>query len=355
MPSQKNEKPSVNTANTKKEILEAYHYLLERFNEQAKAERKAEHAANEKKEKEVVATADASGNEDVLRKINGLKGTINSTLSELAEKLADTSRTYTHLTEAIAIKQKELKELFDIETSAYSLVALVEAQKLKRAEFEEEMSGRREQLEDDINRTRDQWEKDKQIYQQQVKEQKTEDQKLRQREKEEYTYAFNREKEMKTQQLADNLEKLEKELRDKQDVFDKETARKEEELLQRENALSQKETTLADLRDQVDAFPGELETRITKAVDEALSHAQQDAHKNEQLLLKGFEGEKNVLITKIESLEKLAASRQDRIATLSAQLDNAYGKVQDIAVKAVYRDPAPQHRHSRSDENDKRA
>jgi hypothetical protein len=56
---------------------------------------------------------------------------------------------------------------------------------------------------------------------------------------------------------------------------------------------------------------------------------------NEELNSKGFEGEKNVLITKIELLEKLVSAQQNQIEASTNQLQNAYEKVQNIAVKAV--------------------
>ena len=48
-----------------------------------------------------------------------------------------------------------------------------------------------------------------------------------------------------------------------------------------------------------------------------------------------FEGEKNVLLGKIESLEKMAASQAAQISDLSKKSEQAYEKVQDIANRAV--------------------
>ncbi len=52
-------------------------------------------------------------------------------------------------------------------------------------------------------------------------------------------------------------------------------------------------------------------------------------------LQKEFEGERNVLKGKIESLEQLVKDQAKRIEALSAQQEKAYEKVQDIANKAV--------------------
>jgi hypothetical protein len=50
---------------------------------------------------------------------------------------------------------------------------------------------------------------------------------------------------------------------------------------------------------------------------------------------KSFDGEKNVLVGKIEALEKMAASQAALIADLSKKSELAYEKVQDIANRAV--------------------
>ena len=48
-----------------------------------------------------------------------------------------------------------------------------------------------------------------------------------------------------------------------------------------------------------------------------------------------FEGEKNVLLSKIESLEKLVQAREVQIGELSKRNKQAYEKVRDIANRAV--------------------
>ncbi|NOQ46650.1 MAG: hypothetical protein GQ559_08275 [Desulfobulbaceae bacterium] len=56
---------------------------------------------------------------------------------------------------------------------------------------------------------------------------------------------------------------------------------------------------------------------------------------NEALLLKGFEGEKNVLETRIIALESLVKDQAKQIDKLNNQQEKAYKQVQDIASKAV--------------------
>ena len=57
--------------------------------------------------------------------------------------------------------------------------------------------------------------------------------------------------------------------------------------------------------------------------------------KKEKLLVKGFEGEINVLKTKLMAFDTLAKEQTKQIDKLNSQQENAYEKIQDIANKAV--------------------
>ena len=348
------EKMTVKHTNTKKEILEAYETLLKRYNDQAKAGFMAEDAKKQKEEIELVETAVSAQKDDVINAILSVKDSVAKSFTELADKLTQENQRYASVQKAIDIKQKELKELFDIETTLFSLAALLETQKLKKAEFEEEMTREKEMLREIIKETREQWEKEKQVYAQALKEQKDQEGKLRLREKEEYEYKITRERALKEQELKDLLEKSEREIQSQKEIFEKEQTEKTEELRHRETILTEKEDKFLELQKQVEAFPAELKERVDTGVSEAVARLKADAEKNEELLVKDFEGQKNVLATKIESLDKLVVSQQAQIETLTNQIDDAYGKVQDIAVKAVYRQPEQQSRVQYIDDSEKR-
>jgi uncharacterized coiled-coil protein SlyX len=74
---------------------------------------------------------------------------------------------------------------------------------------------------------------------------------------------------------------------------------------------------------------------VNRAVKDATDRIVLEAKNKEELLRKEFEGERNVLKTRIESLEKAVKEQSEQTAKLSQQLEAAYQKVQDIAVKTV--------------------
>ena len=103
----------------------------------------------------------------------------------------------------------------------------------------------------------------------------------------------------------------------------------------REAAIAEKEAELNDLRKRAAQFPKELETAVAKAVKETSERLLLEAKTREELLKKEGEGERNVFKARIDSLEKTAAEQGERISALTKQLEAAYQKVQDIAVKTV--------------------
>ena len=59
------------------------------------------------------------------------------------------------------------------------------------------------------------------------------------------------------------------------------------------------------------------------------------AKSREELLKAEAEGESNVFKARMESLERTTKEQAERITALTRQLEAAYQKVQDIAVKTV--------------------
>lgn len=197
------------------------------------------------------------------------------------------------------------------------------------------MAKRKGLLEQEINQVKAGWENQKKQYAEELKEQKDQEEKRRRREKEEYEYKQAREREQKINALTDEINKLDREIVEKRAEFDRQTKAKEVELKEREQAVSEREKVMNDLQARVDAFPKELEKSVDKAVQEVTAKLKTEAAANEQLLIKTFEGEKNVLQARIDAFEQTIATQRKQIEKLTEQLEGAYGKVQDIAVRAV--------------------
>jgi len=319
---------SPSMSNTKKEMLDAYNALLKGFKEKKEAELKPEKKIEEKKAKEVVGMADSLSTEGVAKGIGNLKLEIGKMLTEISDRMEGEVNKFRGIQKAIEVKEKEFQELFEIERSAETLAALLESQNLKRREFELGMAERKEKLNEEIETTRAEWEKEEKDYEAEIKKRDAEEKKRREREKEEFTYNFNREQQLARDEFEDEKLNLEKELQVKKE-------RVEKELAEREKRIAENEEELSELRKQVGDFPEEMAVAVDKAIKETAARINLESKNKVELLNKEFEGERKVLTTRIDSLEKTVKAQSEQISNLSQQLEKAYQKVQDIAVKAV--------------------
>lgn len=313
---------------TKQELLDTYQTLTRELAEKRAAELNPERQLQERKAEEALKTAGALAPEGIDREIGSLKSDIGRMLAELSEKLAGEAARFKSLQQAVEAKERELQELYGIEKTAATLAALIESQNQKRAEFETEMTKDREELAAEIQNTRIEWDKERKAHEAELRERDAAEKKARDREKEQFDYAFKRDQQAVRDKLADEKATLEKELKLKKETAEKDFA-------ERERVLVERETELATLRARAAAFPQELEAAVAKAVQAATERLQLEAKNREGLLLKQFEGERNVLLTRNEALEKGTKELADQNARLSKQIDAAYLKLQEIAEKTI--------------------
>lgn len=319
-------KPSRKSA---KEVMhEVYEESLKQTREKEQGELKPEVQIERKREAAAVETANALSLESVVKETAELRVEIGKMLSHLADSLQEEVQKYARVREAVNVKEQELKDIYGIEKAAQTLVALLEAQTQKKDEFDEAMAKEKDELTLEINSMRAAYEKEKKDYERVTKERDTEEARRRQREKEEYEYNFKREQALAKNTAEDNGARVEKDLRLKKETVEKE-------LTAREKAVADQEKHLAELQKRAEAFPKELETAVQKAVKESVERVQLEAKNREELVRKTLEGEKNVLLSKIEALERLGTEQKEQISRLTQQIEKAYQKVEDIAIKSV--------------------
>jgi hypothetical protein len=314
--------------NTKKEMLEAYTEVLQQLKEKRAAELKPKEEIEEKRIKEAVEVTDSLSTEGIVQEVSTLKLEVGKLLSQLSDRLEEEVGKYRQVRQAVEAKEEELREIYEIEKSALSLAALIDAQHQKRQQTEAELAERKEELTREIDTLRAEWEKEKKVHEAEIKERDGDEQKSRKREKEEYRYAFQREQQLAREQFEDEKARQEREIANRREQMEKELA-------DREKAIAERETELNELRKQVSAFPKELQSAVNQAVKEAIQRVESEARNREELLKKEFDGERNVLSTRIESLEKTVTEQNEQIAKLSQQVEKSYSQVQDIAIKAI--------------------
>jgi hypothetical protein len=326
-------------ANTKKEMLQAYQRVLKQLQEKQRAEMKPEETLAARRKDQATTVADAVVTDSIGNQIASLKAGIGRTLNELAERLEQESNKYAQVKSAVETAETELREIYDIEKQASSLAALLEAQKEEREQFKAAMSAKREQLEYeiathreafeyDVQTQQEQWKKERAEHEASAKEQEAADKKRRQREQEEWQYQFEREKKAAEEQRQHELARLDREIQLKQEHLDKV-------LSEREQAVATAEQELQALRSRAQNFPAELDQAVSRAVQETTERLERERKYAVDLLQKEYDGERNVLKSRIEALQQTVDKQVEQVAKLSHQLEHSYSQVQDIALKAI--------------------
>ena len=321
-------KDEISMSNTKAEMLAAYKELLGRLEAKRETELKPEQRQKEKEEQQAVETSDSLSLDAIGTEIGALKSDIGRTLGQVGDRLEEELGKYLRVRQAVGARERELKEIYDIERAASSLAALLEAQREKREQFEAEMGEQKEELEAEIEATREEWAEETEAHEAEIKEREAAEKKRRDREAEEYKYQFGREKQLAHEEFDDERAKLEREIQTRREDL-------ERELAAREKAVAEHEAELNVLRERAAAFPKELETAVAKAVEETTARLSREAETQQELLTRDFAGERNVLNSRIEALQQMVQEQSQQVAKLSSQIDKSYGQVQDIAVKAI--------------------
>lgn len=314
----------VSMNNTKKEILAAYGDLVAKYRRQQEQKLDAQEQIREMETEEAVSVAEGLSADQVVKEIGELKAQIGGLLGEVSDRLEGEVRKFDSLRKAIDAKEERLKEIYGIEREAGTLAALVEAQKAKREEYESEFAARKTRLEEEIQQTKSDWEREKQQHSDEIAERNVEEKRQRQREQEEFEYEFEKKKRQSRDQFEEETRKLERELEARREDLDR-----------REQEVASREQELAELKARVEKFPQDAEREVARAVKENTTRLQAEAQAREAILQKEFDGDRKVLETRIESLEKTIKEQAQLITRLSSSQDKAYQQVQDIAVKAV--------------------
>jgi len=303
--------------------------------ERQEADAKPEQRAAAKAVSEAVASADALSSEDVVRSISELKSTITRTLAQVSDRLEGEVGKYSQVRRAIAAKEAELQEIYDIQRSASTLQAMIETHERKQAEMQRSFQAEKEQLEQEIETTRAAWEIEKKQREQDVKERDAAEQKRRQRELDEYRYNFAREQQLARDQANDEAANLQKELADRKEQLERQWDEREKALGTREQELAARELEVTELRARVAGFAKDLQAAVDQAEARATERLQQQHEASQELLRRELGGEKNVLAAKIAGLERTVKEQAEQITRLEQQAEKAYAQIQEIAVRAI--------------------
>ena len=271
-----NSVPQINMTNTKKEMLDVYRDMKRLIEKKSKELIDAEKSKKELEKKAALAAAETQATQDPIRRIHDLRSSLNKELSSLADKFEEELETYHKVRSAVQEKQKELKNVYDIEAGASDLAALIQSQQMKKEEFDREMNLKKSEFDQKMAELRESWDKEQAKRTAQLKEEKEQLKKQKEREEADYEYNLNREREQRRNKLEDELQSLEKEIIQKRETFEQEISSRDTELKRKEIEVANKEQEFDELSKEVENFPSRLEAKIKKAVNETKAQLSAD-------------------------------------------------------------------------------
>lgn len=291
MPKQTKTSIKVSEKNTKNEILEAYHKLLEQAAEETPEE--------ETEKQQIVDSAAKETVEKVTTDLSKLRISASQTISALTEQLTSEAERFATVQKAIGIAKAELEEMSQIKLRAGMLRRMIELQKQTESEFEQEMTKKRAN-----------WEQEQQAYEENLK-------KARTREEEEYGY--------------------QKSLRSKRerDAFEEEKRAWEREMQEKKQLYAEQVAELVELRKKVSQFATDIEKAVKSAVAEAVAQEKKDAQVRQNFSKQESDNKHQLSTLKITSLEQTVKRQTDEIEELKRQLEKSTQQVKDIAVKVI--------------------
>ncbi len=322
---------------TKNEILDAYSQLLEEVQEKKTEEPKI--IQKEKKEQETIEKASSNNYEQIVNGIAGLKLNISKELDKLNEQLVSEYEKLADIQKAINLEKKNLDELYQITANADSLAAMLMAQKIKKEEFEAEMSSTqvafetkiakdKDTFDDEMAEKRVQWKKENDLHEATTKENVIKLKTLRDREEEEYRYTLDLNRKKDSDAYAEKKEKQERELSEKKISFEKE-------IVEREQKVAEVEAELKELRTKTNNFPKDLENTVKKAEELMESKLAMQYNFEKELTEKQTAGELALKEQSIVLLKEKIKEQEQFVKELSKKASDAEGNVKDIAVRAI--------------------
>jgi len=304
----------ITVSQTKKEILDAYHELLQKM--ESKTE---EPKVVQKREMEEKTIKEVSGLsvDSINKNIAGLKINISGALDKLEEQMAGVFKEFEKLHESVKIERENLEELYQISANAHSLSALIAAQKEKQEAFEKE-----------IEEKKLQWKAEEEKIQSEITEAKVISDKQRKRDEEEYQYNLKIRRKKDQDEYEEKKNKLEKELLEKNAMFEKEMA-------EREAKLKEAETELLELRKKDEEFPVILEKEVKKAQQETEKTLKQQYDFEKQLSDNKIIGEQKLKDQTIKTLEAKIKDLEALLRQLTIKTDASEENVKQMALKAL--------------------
>ena len=286
----------------KKEIVEEYEKLLEKYDElkmTAKDIYKPENveivSKAKKKTIDSIYEAFTGSKKNLTTQLENLSTQLNNHLNSLLNKIIEEAKKFSELQKAVNISKKKLENNYNIEVVAGALENFVNEYNFKKEQLEKEYKIRQEQLEEEIAQKKKEWK----------------------REQEEHGY--------------------DKDLQRRRDdeIFEEEKEKREKEMATKEKKLEEREQELENLKFQVEQIPEKTEKEVRAREKEVREELNVEFDNKLEQTQKDWEAEKNVMKLRIQNLENYIKRQNALITELKQGEEAANKQAQALAIKVV--------------------
>lgn len=326
----------VSDRNTKAEILEAYQEL-KKENSSLQSQVKQSSNGNGKNgtvATEAIKTLNLSSSkkpkmQQVLENLTLLQAGFGGAVSELSEQLTREATQLQELQKNVELELEQLKDLHGLEEVCdNTLDVLVQRYEENSKTFTEELTQQQETLEQQFQEQQDAWQKEQAQHQKQIQERNENYKKTQARDRESYQYNLELRRDLDTEEYEQTQQTLYKQLEELQQ-------QREKQWEEREKTIAEKEKEYAEVKAKVEEFPQKLEENIKRGKESGRNIGNYQAKVKADLFAKEVEGQKQFFELRVKSLSETIQNQENRIQSLSKQLDAALKQVQDLAVKAI--------------------
>lgn len=300
---------------TKQEIMEAYEEAMKKIAESESGKDDPVAAAKAENDKKIIESAQMIVEDNILNPV-------------IIER-------YENLKTAIEMKNKELQELYGIETKANSLVAMINAYKDKEIELKDKYNAKTKELDDEFTK------KELILKEEIASLEKSKEDLINkiQNESNELTKSLNKKHKREEEEYEYNLKRSR---RVENDRWEDEKAAREKELTEREAAVKADEAELADRTSYIEELEKKVEeipVLIQDAKDKALAEGKAKADKSNAFEVRALKQQSEYDIKLLEDrVERVAADNEQlkkEKADLQSKLDDAYAQMRELAAETV--------------------
>lgn len=318
---------SAQTSKTSKnEILQVFQQVLAAHNSNSGVATKAEEAEQQKNQA-ALATASNYSTDSIVRGLADLQLQFGSAVTELSAQVSGETDKLEDLQRAIAFQSDQLTTLRKTRIVADAMHIYRQEHQARLQRLASEYESDRESLDQEIGNVRRQWERNQDAWVVEQEEAEARRVETRSLQAADYTYDNELEQRLALDDYDSNRRQQERDLAQAQEERERDWA-------EREEALMEQQSQLADYRAQVEAEPEALATAIQEAREEGIRDVTRQARIQAELADKEWEGSQQGYELQVAAIEQKIERQAEQIEALLEQLQAAMTQAQSLALRA---------------------